>query len=69
VEDNGTGLSDSDRAQVFQRFWRASQQAGGCGLGLSIVQEIARRHGGQAQALARTPQGLQVRLTLNSPSA
>jgi two-component system sensor histidine kinase TctE len=68
VEDNGTGLSDSDRAQVFQRFWRASQQAGGCGLGLSIVQEIARRHGGQAQALARQPQGLRLLLTLPHPT-
>ena len=64
VEDNGPGLSEVDRAQVFQRFWRASAQAGGCGLGLAIVREIARRHGGDAQAEARQPQGLRVVLRL-----
>jgi two-component system, OmpR family, sensor histidine kinase TctE len=45
VEDNGPGLSDDDMAHAFQRFWRASEQLGGCGLALAIVQEIARRHG------------------------
>jgi K+-sensing histidine kinase KdpD len=45
VEDNGPGLSDDDMAHAFKRFWRASEQLGGCGLGLAIVQEIARRHG------------------------
>ena len=38
VEDNGPGLSEADMAHVFQRFWRASELPGGCGLGLAIVQ-------------------------------
>ena len=64
VEDNGPGLSPVDLSHVFERFWRASELPGGCGLGLAIVAEIARRHGGTATALAVPPQGLLVRLSL-----
>lgn len=64
VEDNGPGLSDADMIHVFQRFWRASEQPGGCGLGLAIVREIARRHGGEAKAERVSPQGFRVVLTL-----
>lgn len=64
VEDNGPGLSDGDMEHVFQRFWRASEQPGGCGLGLAIVREIARRHGGEATAERMAPQGLKIELRL-----
>ena len=64
VEDNGPGLTTQDLSHAFERFWRASELPGGCGLGLAIVQEIARQHGGTAQALAMSPQGLKVRLSL-----
>jgi two-component system sensor histidine kinase TctE len=68
VQDNGPGLNDVDRAQAFGRFWRASELPGGCGLGLSIVREIARRHGGDAHAEAVSPQGLRIDLVLPSPT-
>ena len=64
VEDNGPGLSVTDREHMFERFWRASELPGGCGLGLSIVSEIAKRHGGSAVALAAEPQGLHIQLVL-----
>jgi two-component system sensor histidine kinase TctE len=64
VEDNGPGLSPTDLQHVFERFWRASTLPGGCGLGLAIVNEIARRHGGSAIALPVQPQGLLIRLSL-----
>ena len=67
VEDNGPGLSEDEMAHVFQRFWRASELPGGCGLGLSIVREIARRHGGDAHAEAVSPQGLRIELLLPTP--
>jgi two-component system sensor histidine kinase TctE len=69
VEDDGPGLSEGDLPHVFQRFWRASEQPGGCGLGLAIVQEIARRHGGEAQAERLQPQGLRLALRLGQVSA
>ncbi len=64
VEDNGPGLSAPDLERVFERFWRASELPGGCGLGLAIVAEIAQRHGGSAQAQAVHPQGLRIQLRL-----
>jgi two-component system sensor histidine kinase TctE len=51
VEDNGPGLAEADALRVFERFWRASELPGGCGLGLAIVQEITRRHGGSASVV------------------
>ena len=64
VEDNGPGLSDDQLAHVFERFWRASELPGGCGLGLAIVAEIAQRHGGTASVHHAQPHGLTVRLQL-----
>ena len=64
VEDNGPGLSSDDLQHVFQRFWRASETPGGCGLGLAIVQEIAHRHGGEAAVQSLRPQGLRIELRL-----
>ncbi|MEN9396724.1 MAG: hypothetical protein RLZ81_1254, partial [Pseudomonadota bacterium] len=66
VEDNGPGLAPDDLAHVFERFWRASDLPGGCGLGLAIIAEIARRHGGQASAALVHPHGLRVRVELPS---
>ncbi len=45
VEDNGPGIPEGERERIFERFYRV--QGGdqeGCGLGLSIVREIAHRH-------------------------
>jgi len=64
VQDNGAGLSQADLPHVFERFWRASNVPGGCGLGLAIVNEIAQRHGGSASVTAVVPQGLRVQLLL-----
>lgn len=47
VEDNGSGIIVAQRERVFERFYRVLGSAqSGCGLGLSIVREIATRHGG-----------------------
>jgi two-component system, OmpR family, sensor histidine kinase TctE len=65
VEDNGPGLTnEQSRARIFERFYRASDLPGGAGLGLSIVQEIALRHGGSVQAVAVQPQGLCIQIRL-----
>ena len=45
VEDDGPGIAADQRARVTERFYRAPGIAGdGCGLGLAIVDEIARGH-------------------------
>jgi two-component system sensor histidine kinase TctE len=49
VEDNGPGIPEAEREQVFERFHRVlGSGADGCGLGLAIVREIALSHGGDA---------------------
>lgn len=49
VEDNGPGIPETERARVFERFYRVlGTGADGCGLGLAIVREIALSHGGDA---------------------
>jgi two-component system, OmpR family, sensor histidine kinase TctE len=64
VEDNGPGLHTEARERIFERFYRASDLPGGAGLGLSIVQEVALRHGGTARAVAVAPQGLCIQIRL-----
>lgn len=46
VEDDGCGIEPEDRQHVFEAFYRASGVGvSGSGLGLQVVQEIARAHG------------------------
>ena len=45
VQDDGPGIPFEERARIFERFYRVQNgNADGCGLGLSIVAEIARLH-------------------------
>ncbi len=45
VEDNGPGISITERGHVFERFYRIlGSEVEGSGLGLAIVREIAQRH-------------------------
>jgi signal transduction histidine kinase len=47
VADQGDGVRLEDRAHIFNRFWRARGSQGvGAGLGLAIVGEIMKAHGG-----------------------
>lgn len=47
VEDDGPGIPESERSRVRERFYRRAGSPGmGVGLGLAIVDEIARAHGG-----------------------
>ena len=47
IADRGPGIPNQDRARIFERFWRGRSTATtGAGLGLAIVAEIVRAHGG-----------------------
>jgi two-component system, OmpR family, sensor histidine kinase TctE len=47
IADRGSGIPPQDRERIFERFWRGQgERAAGAGLGLSIVREIMRTHGG-----------------------
>ncbi|WHT17339.1 HAMP domain-containing sensor histidine kinase [Crossiella sp. CA-258035] len=61
VADTGSGISQEDLPQVFDRFWRAeksrSRSSGGSGLGLAIVRQLARAHGGEVTATSEPGAG------------
>jgi signal transduction histidine kinase len=68
VDDDGPGIPESERDRVLQRFVRLdearSRDDGGSGLGLSIVDEVVRAHGG-AIAITQSPLGgARVQVTL-----
>jgi signal transduction histidine kinase len=50
VDDDGPGVAPADRERIFERFTRLDEgrarDAGGSGLGLSIVRAVATAHGG-----------------------
>jgi len=53
VIDAGDGIAPSEREHVFLPFYRLSGDRKGAGLGLALVRQIARLHGGDAVATAR----------------
>ncbi|WP_370155500.1 sensor histidine kinase [Ferrovibrio sp.] len=65
VADSGPGIPEAERGRVIERFYRgdAARGQGGVGLGLSLVQAVARLHGGSL-ALADNAPGLRAVLTL-----
>jgi signal transduction histidine kinase len=69
VADNGPGIQDQEKDKVFERFYRGDSSRGtpGVGLGLSLVQAVAKLHG-SALELSNLHPGLQVVMTLPGPS-
>ena len=69
VIDNGPGIPVAQQARVFDRFYRMggdrhSSQTPGCGLGLSIVQQVVELHAAHiALTQSRFDQGLLVMVT------
>jgi two-component system OmpR family sensor kinase len=62
VADNGPGLSTEDQLHVFERFYRvdSSRQRSsddGSGLGLSIVDEVMKAHGGTVSVASEPGKG------------
>ncbi|WP_306603298.1 sensor histidine kinase KdpD [Azonexus sp.] len=56
VADSGAGISDSEKPEVFKRFYNPAGHFTR-GVGLSIVQGIARNHGGDISVRDNTPVG------------
>ena len=67
VADHGPGVPASERERIFEPFYRLEQsrESGrGSGLGLALVRQIARRHGGEAVCLAAEGGGSRFRIDL-----
>ena len=67
VEDTGVGIPDDALEHVFERFYRVdkarSRQAGGSGLGLSIVHDLVERNFGEIQVERREEGGTRFTVT------
>jgi signal transduction histidine kinase len=65
VSDNGPGIAAADRSKATERFFRgdASRGTPGVGLGLSIVDAVAKLHGGVLELLDNHP-GLRAQMVL-----
>jgi len=70
VLDRGPGLSATDRAHAFERFWRGrgEQDRRGSGLGLAIVAQLAGASGATAELDARDGGGLDAVVVFNAGS-
>ena len=67
VRDTGAGIAASDQQRIFDRFATASTSRGGrkgTGLGLTIVDRIARAHDGNVSVRSAAGQGALFTLTL-----
>lgn len=72
VSDDGHGLPEAMRIRALEPFVKADPSRGGhqggFGLGLSIVEEVVRRHGGTLKLDARIPRGLVASVVLPARS-
>lgn len=74
VADHGIGIAASEKAKVFQKFYRVGNEltrtAKGTGLGLFIVQRVVRKHKGEVIVQDNSPTGsiftIQVPATLRA---
>jgi len=72
VEDTGIGIPEEDRYNIFTRFYRVdkarSREAGGSGLGLSIVHDAVKAHGGTIMVGENKPQGSRFTVSFPRPT-
>jgi two-component system sensor histidine kinase QseC len=66
VADEGDGIPADLGEAVFDRFRKAAANSPGAGLGLAIVRQVARNHGGDAHLLPDTPSRIIVILPAQS---
>ena len=68
MDDDGPGIPEEERENVFKPFYRIdksrSQNKSGVGLGLSIANDVIRAHGGNIELETSPYKGLRVKISL-----
>ena len=72
VTDNGPGVSAKDQGEIFKKFYRAGSEETrtqkGSGLGLFIVDQLTKLHGGSVSCRNVETSGAQFEITLPNES-
>jgi len=63
VEDNGVGMDDTTRENIFKESY-STKGSGGTGLGLLVVERIVKEHGGRIEVLTTPGKGSTFRVIL-----
>lgn len=73
VEDSGIGIPEKERYNIFTRFYRVdkarSREAGGSGLGLSIVHDAVKQNGGSITVGDNKPRGSRFTVSFPIPTS
>src|SRR5262249_44738231 len=73
VQDSGVGIPEQDLQRVFERFHRIegarSRTHEGSGIGLALVQDLVKLHGGQIEVQSQLGQGTRFSVTIPTGSA
>jgi two-component system CitB family sensor kinase len=64
VDDSGPGVPEEDSERVLERGW-STKASGGRGIGLALVAQVARRHGGSVRVDASPLGGARLTVTLD----
>jgi signal transduction histidine kinase len=64
VEDDGPGVAPECLPLVFDPFYTTKEVGEGAGLGLAVVRDVARAHGGRAEVFSEPGRGARFRVTL-----
>ena len=68
VEDTGVGIAENELPKVFDKFFRSDdprvQEQKGTGLGLALVQEVVRLHGGRVSVESEIDKGSTFQIVL-----
>lgn len=64
IKDNGSGISKQDLKNIFERFYTTKRKHGGTGLGMTISQEIIKKHNGIIKVSSVVNKGTMVQIHL-----
>jgi len=64
IKDTGIGISKQDLKNIFERFYTTRRKSGGTGVGLSISNEIIKKHHGEIKVSSVENKGTIIRILL-----